>query len=66
MGSTLLHDFPVTARIRGVVLLREEWTIDNGLLTPTLKLIRERITARYARQIDKIYSQRRMGSSPMG
>ena len=63
--NTLLHDFPVSAQVRGVALLHEEWTIDNGLLTPTLKLIRERITARFARQIDAIYSRSR-ANSPVG
>lgn len=32
-----LKDFPVYAKIRRVVLLLEPWTIDNGLLTPTLE-----------------------------
>ncbi|MDD9805992.1 MAG: long-chain fatty acid--CoA ligase, partial [Gammaproteobacteria bacterium] len=40
------------ARVRRVVLLREPWTVDNGLLTPTLKLKRHRIAECYAEEIE--------------
>ncbi len=33
-----LSGFPGYANVHRVLLLREPWTIDNGLLTPTLKL----------------------------
>lgn len=44
------------ARVRRVVVLREPWTVDNGLLTPTLKLKRHRIAERYAGEIEGAYS----------
>jgi len=44
------------ARVRRVVVLREAWTVDNGLLTPTLKLKRHRIAERYAGEIEGAYS----------
>lgn len=44
------------ARVRRVVVLREPWTVDNGLLTPTLKLKRHRIAERYAGEIEKAYT----------
>ncbi|MDD9807113.1 MAG: long-chain fatty acid--CoA ligase [Gammaproteobacteria bacterium] len=44
------------ARVRRVVLLREPWTVDNGLLTPTLKLKRHRIAECYAEEIEGAYS----------
>ncbi|GIV39261.1 MAG: long-chain acyl-CoA synthetase [Thermonema sp.] len=35
-------------QIEKVIILPEEWTVDNGLLTPTMKLRRKAIHARYA------------------
>jgi long-chain acyl-CoA synthetase len=36
-------------------LLDASWTIDNGLLTPTMKLKREQIFTRYAGHIEEMY-----------
>lgn len=36
-------------RIARIVVVREAWTIDNGLLTPTLKIRRAEIEERYTR-----------------
>jgi len=44
------------ARVRRVIVLREAWTVDNGLLTPTLKLKRHRIAERYAGEIESAYT----------
>jgi len=35
------------------------WTIDEGLLTPTLKLIRGRILNRYREEIERLYEGHR-------
>ena len=35
-----LRDFPRWTRVRRVVMQKEPWNVDNGLLTPTLKLKR--------------------------
>jgi len=51
-----LKDFPGFAKIRRVTLLLEPWTVDNGLLTPTLKVKRARVLERYAQQIGAMYS----------
>lgn len=40
-------------RISNVVILKDEWTIDNGLLTPTLKLKRNVVEQKYAAHIGK-------------
>lgn len=40
-----LKDFPGYAKIRRVALLLEPWTIDNDLLTPTMKVKRQRVLA---------------------
>lgn len=51
----LTHAFPAYARIRVVHLLLDDWNIQNGLLTPTLKLKREVIEKRYYEQIEAMY-----------
>jgi long-chain acyl-CoA synthetase len=51
----LLHEFPGIARIRTVDLLLDDWSIANGLLTPTLKLKRAEIETRYAENIKELY-----------
>ena len=47
--------FPNYGIPRNVRILAEPWTIDNGLLTPTLKLKRGPIRARYADEIEELY-----------
>lgn len=42
-------------QIKKFELLNHEWTIEGGELTPTLKLKRKAIYARYAETIDKMY-----------
>ncbi|HEX4858571.1 MAG TPA: long-chain fatty acid--CoA ligase [Usitatibacteraceae bacterium] len=51
----LTKDFPGYATIRKVVVAREKWTVDNGLMTPTLKLKRNVIVNRYSEAIEKLY-----------
>ena len=50
-----LNDFPGYAQIHRVSLGLEPWSVDNGLLTPTLKMKRNRITERYADEIAALY-----------
>jgi long-chain acyl-CoA synthetase len=50
-----LHDFPGYAKVRHVQLLREPWTMDNGLMTPTLKLKRNVILERYAQELGTMW-----------
>lgn len=53
-----LHTFPGYAKIRHVMRAPEAWTVDNGLMTPTLKLKRREIEKRYAREIEAMYQKR--------
>ncbi len=50
-----LHDFPGYARIRRVAPMLEPWTVDNGLLTPTLKVKRALALERFADEVAGLY-----------
>ncbi|OIQ82716.1 long-chain-fatty-acid--CoA ligase FadD15 [mine drainage metagenome] len=47
--------FPGYARIRRIALLSEPWSVDNGLLTSTLKLRRIEVLARHREAYEKLY-----------
>jgi long-chain acyl-CoA synthetase len=51
-----LGQFPRYARVRRVVPVHEPWTVDNGLLTPTLKLKRGAVAQRYRAEIERVYA----------
>ena len=42
-----LKEFPRWVRIRRVIATHDPWSIDNGLLTPTLKLKRPLVLAKF-------------------
>lgn len=44
-------------KLKRVLVVVDEFTIDNGALTPTMKLRRRVIQDRYRRQIDDLYAQ---------
>jgi len=50
-----LHNFPGYAQIRRITCTLEPWTIEQGLLTPTLKVKRPRVTEKFQQQIDSMY-----------
>lgn len=50
-----LRDFPGYAKIRRVALMLEPWSIDNEMLTPTMKVRRSAVVGRYARRIEHLY-----------
>lgn len=51
----LLHEFPGYAKIRRVILTLEPWSVDNGLLTPTLKVKRPKVIEAYKDAIASLY-----------
>ena len=51
------HTFPHYAQPRAVALTLEPWTIENALLTPTLKLKRNNLAERFAARIDTLYQR---------
>ncbi|HKX53640.1 MAG TPA: long-chain fatty acid--CoA ligase, partial [Nitrosospira sp.] len=52
-----VQGFPKYARIRAVHLSQEPWKVEDGLLTPTLKLKRSEIEKRFATQITELYEK---------
>jgi long-chain acyl-CoA synthetase len=51
-------------KLKRVLLVADEFSADNGALTPTLKLRRRVIEERYRRQIDELYAQAEAVSAP--
>ena len=43
-------------KIKKFVLVYKEFTIDNGMLTPTLKLKRKEIIKNYKQQLENLYN----------
>jgi long-chain acyl-CoA synthetase len=50
-----LASFPGHAQVYRVSCTLEPWTIDNGLITPTLKLKRSRILEHHAETVERMY-----------
>ncbi len=52
---TVLHDFPGYAKIRKVTLTLDPWTVENNLLTPTLKVKRPKVMTAFEKEIKALY-----------
>jgi len=50
-----LHDFPGYAKVRRVSLSLQPWTIEDGLLTPTLKIKRALVVKKFQKEIEGMY-----------
>jgi len=48
--------FPGYAKIRRVAVIHEPWNVENGLLTPTLKLKRAKVMEKYKTEVDSLYT----------
>jgi long-chain acyl-CoA synthetase len=55
-ANDLLKGFPKWVRIRRIIATPDPWSVDNGLLTPTLKLKRPLVLARFKAKVDAIYA----------
>ena len=51
-----LREFPGYAQVRRVTLTLEAWTVENGLLTPTMKLKRAKVLELFNAELDAMYS----------
>ncbi len=54
-----LHDFPGYAKVRRVHLSLEPWTVDNGLLTPTMKIKRNVVLKHFKDEVEQLYQNNR-------
>ncbi len=50
-----LKDFPGYAKIRQLHLSLDPWTVEDGLVTPTLKVKRSKVLERYAHEVEAMY-----------
>ncbi len=50
-----LKEFPGYARIHRVLLQSEPWTVENGIMTPTLKMKRNRVAEHFEKEIKQLY-----------
>lgn len=57
--QALSTDFPSYAQPRALLLTTELWSVENQLLTPTMKVKRKQIVERYQSEIDALYGNRR-------
>lgn len=53
--SSQLREFTGFAQVRRLIPVLEGWTVEDGLLTPTMKMKRNRILERYADRIEALY-----------
>ena len=51
-----ITEFPGYAQVRRVTATLEPWTIENGLMTPTMKLRRAKVMEKFNAEIDNMYA----------
>ena len=51
-----LADFPGYANVQRIALIDDAWSVENGMLTPTLKLKRSVIVEQHKDKIDALYA----------
>ena len=53
--ENLNKNLGIIEKIKKFILIDEEFTIENGLMTPTLKLKRKKIIEKYKQDLEKLY-----------
>ena len=53
--ENLNKNLSLVEKVKKFKLIKEEFTIENGMLTPTLKLKRKKILERYKEDLEKLY-----------
>ncbi len=53
--ENLNKNLSLVEKVKKFKLIKEEFTIDNGMLTPTLKLKRKKILDKYKEDLEKLY-----------
>jgi long-chain acyl-CoA synthetase len=54
--SAQMKEFPGYAQVRRVTATLEPWSVENGLLTPTMKLKRAKVMEKFNAEIDRMYA----------
>jgi long-chain acyl-CoA synthetase len=54
LSGQLAH-FPGDAQVRRATITLEPWTVENGMLTPTMKLKRAKVMEKFKAEIDAMY-----------
>lgn len=54
--SRQISGFPGYAKIHRAALITEPWSVENEMLTPTLKIKRARVFEHYKEEIEKLYA----------
>ena len=54
--ASQMKEFPGYAQVRRVTAMLDPWTVENGLLTPTMKLKRAKVLEKFNAEIDKMYA----------
>ena len=55
--ENLNKNLSIIEKIKKFYLIEEEFTIENGLMTPTLKLKRKKIIERYKQDLENLYNK---------
>ena len=50
-----MHDFPGYAKVYQITATLDPWEVENGLLTPTLKIKREKVKELFKSEIEAMY-----------
>ncbi len=50
-----IDSFPGYAKVQKAIVIAEPWTVENGLITPTMKTRRRRINEKYEAKITALY-----------
>ena len=53
--ENLNKNLSLVEKVKKFKIITEEFTIENGMLTPTLKLKRKKILERYKADLEKLY-----------
>lgn len=56
--NTRMSSFPGYARIHKISICKEAWTVENGMLTPTLKPKRQYIIDQHQKMVDEMYEKK--------
>ena len=49
------QNLPKIEKVKKFFVIKEQFTIENGMLTPTLKLKRYKIIQKYKNELEKLY-----------